>query len=72
MQSLVAGPDIIATPGWFNNQKIIAMIMKQEVLQIIEQVKEYIDKYQSEIIDMYNNLRQLIYDRVSCEQEESL
>ena len=37
-----------------------------------EQVKEYIDKYPSEIIDMYNNLRQSIYDSVSCEPEETL
>ena len=31
-----------------------------------EQVKEYIDKYPSEIIDMYNNLRKMIFDSVSC------
>ena len=37
-----------------------------------EQVKEYIDKYPSEIVDMYNNLRQLILDSVSCEPEETL
>lgn len=37
-----------------------------------EQVKEYIDKYPSEIIDMYNHLRQMILDSASCEPEETL
>ncbi|MBQ7781671.1 MAG: DUF1801 domain-containing protein [Lachnospiraceae bacterium] len=37
-----------------------------------EQVKEYIDKYPSEIVDMYNNLRQMIFDSASCELEETL
>lgn len=37
-----------------------------------EQVKDYIDKYPSEIIDMYNNLRKMIFDSVSCEIEETL
>ncbi len=37
-----------------------------------EQVKEYIDKYPIEIIAMYNNLRQMIFDSVSCEPEETL
>ena len=37
-----------------------------------EQVKEYLDKYPSDIIDMYNQLRQLIVDRVSSEPEETL
>ena len=37
-----------------------------------EQVKEYIDKYPSEIIDMFNDLRKLIFDSVSCELEEIL
>lgn len=37
-----------------------------------EQVKNYIDKYPSEIIDMYNRLRQIIFDSVSCELEETL
>lgn len=37
-----------------------------------EQVKDYIDKYPSEIIDMYNDLRDLIFDSVSCEIEETL
>ena len=36
------------------------------------QIKDYIDKYPSEIIDMYNNLRQMIFDSVSCEPEETL
>ena len=37
-----------------------------------EKVKDYIDKYPSEIIEMYNNLRKLIFDCVSCEPEETL
>ncbi len=37
-----------------------------------EQVKDYIDKYPSEIIDMYNNLRKIIFDSVSYEIEETL
>lgn len=37
-----------------------------------EQVKDYIEKYPSEIIDMYNNLRKMIFDSVSCELEETL
>jgi len=37
-----------------------------------EQVKNYIDKYPSEIIDMYNQLRKLIFDSASCEIEETL
>ena len=31
-----------------------------------EQVKDYLDKYPSEIIDMFNNIRKMIFDRVSC------
>ena len=37
-----------------------------------EQVNDYIDKYPSEIIDMYNNLRKLIFDSVSSEPDETL
>ena len=37
-----------------------------------EQVKEYIDKYSVEIIDMFNNLREMIFDNTSCEIEEKL
>ena len=37
-----------------------------------EQVKDYLEKYPSEIINMYNNLRKLIFDSVSCELEETL
>lgn len=36
------------------------------------QVKEYIDKYPNEIIDMYNDLRQLVFDSASIEPEETL
>ena len=37
-----------------------------------EQVKDYISKYPSEIIDMFNNLRQTIWDSISGEPEETL
>ena len=37
-----------------------------------DQVKEYICKYPSEIIDIYNNLRELIFESVSCEPREIL
>ena len=37
-----------------------------------EQVKDYINKYPREIIEMYNNLRQIIFDSVSCKPEETL
>lgn len=37
-----------------------------------EQVKEYIDKFPSEIIGMFNALRKLIFDSASCEPEEKL
>lgn len=37
-----------------------------------EQIKDYIEKYPSEIIVMYNNLRKMIFDSVSCELEEKL
>lgn len=37
-----------------------------------EQVKDYIEKYPSEIINLYTNLRQMIFDSVSCEPEETL
>ena len=37
-----------------------------------EQVKEYINKYPAEITDMFNHLRQMIFDSVSCEVEEML
>lgn len=32
----------------------------------------YIDKYPSEIIDMYNNIRQVIIESASCEPKETL
>ena len=43
-----------------------------DVMQMNEQVKEYIDKYPSEIIEMYYGLRKMIFDSVSCEPEEKL
>lgn len=36
------------------------------------QVKEYIEKYPSEIVDLFNRLRQLIFDSVVSEPEETL
>lgn len=36
------------------------------------QVKEYIEKYSSEIVDLFNRLRQLIWDSISSEPEEML
>lgn len=37
-----------------------------------KQVREYIDKYPSEIIDMYNTLRKLIFDSISSEPQETM
>ena len=37
-----------------------------------EQVKDCVDKYSGEIITMYNDLRQLIFESASCEPEETL
>lgn len=37
-----------------------------------EQVKDYLDKYPSEIVDMFNNLREIIFDSVSSKPTETL
>lgn len=37
-----------------------------------KQVKEYIYKYPREIIEIFNNLRNIIYDGVSSEPKETL
>ena len=37
-----------------------------------EQVKEYIGKYPGEIIEMFYSLRQMIFDSVPCEPEETM
>lgn len=37
-----------------------------------EKVKEYINKYPIEIVDLYNELRSLVYDSVSQEVDETL
>lgn len=42
------------------------------VVQMNGQVQDYIDKYPSEIIDMFKNLRKMIFDSVSCEPKETL
>lgn len=47
------------------------LIDKGEV-QMNEQVKEYIEKYPSEIVALFSKLRQLIYDSTSTEPNETL
>ena len=47
------------------------LIDKGEV-QMNEQVKEYIGKYPSNIIEMFSGLRQLIYDSIAFEPNEAL
>ncbi len=37
-----------------------------------DQIREYLAKYPSEIIHMYNDLRKIIYDGISYEPEEKL
>ncbi len=37
-----------------------------------EQIKEYLEKYPSEITTMYNTLRKLIFDSVPSEPKETL
>ena len=37
-----------------------------------EQVKGYLEKYPREVIEIYSDVRQLIFDSVSCEPEETL
>lgn len=37
-----------------------------------EQIKEYIEKYPSDIIDIYNTLRKLIYDSSTSEPQETM
>ncbi|MBE5786112.1 MAG: DUF1801 domain-containing protein [Clostridiales bacterium] len=37
-----------------------------------EQIRAYLAKYPSEIIDMYSDIRRLIYDSVSAEPAETL
>lgn len=37
-----------------------------------EQVREYLEKYPSEIVDMYNILRKLIFDNISDEPQETM
>lgn len=37
-----------------------------------ELVKDYVDKYPSEIIERYNLIRQIVFDSVSCKPEERL
>ena len=36
------------------------------------QVKDYIDKYSKEIVDIYLELRQMVFDSVSCKPKEEL
>ena len=37
-----------------------------------EQIKTYLEKYPQEIVDMFTALRQLIYDSVSVDVEETM
>ena len=37
-----------------------------------EQVKNYIDTFPSGIVALYNNLRHLVFESVSCEPEETM
>ncbi len=37
-----------------------------------EQIKEYLENYPLEVVEMYNALRQLIYDSVLTEPQETL
>ena len=37
-----------------------------------KQVREYIEKYPNEIIDMYNTLRKLVFDSVPSEPRETM
>ena len=37
-----------------------------------EQIKAYLNNYPEEIADVFHKLRQLIFDSVSCEPEETL
>ncbi len=37
-----------------------------------EQIREYLNKYPNEIIDMYSTLRKLIVDSVSSEPQETM
>ena len=46
--------------------------IEMEDILMNEQVKDYVGKYSSEIIDMYNNLRQLIFESALCEPEETM
>jgi len=36
------------------------------------QVEDYIEKYPAEIMELFGKLRQLIFDSISCEPEETL
>ena len=37
-----------------------------------EQIKEQINSYSVEVVDMFEHLRQLLFDSAPCEQEEKL
>lgn len=45
---------------------------KLEMFGMNEQIKEYIAKYPSDIIEMYNALRQLIFDSVPSKPQETM
>ena len=37
-----------------------------------EEVKEYLEKYSNEIVDLFNRLRSIVFDSVSSEPKETL
>lgn len=45
---------------------------EKEVVKIKDQVKEYIEKYPSEIIYMFEQLRKIVYECVSSEPNETM
>ena len=37
-----------------------------------DQIRDFLDKYPNDIINMYKKIRKIIFDSVSCEPEEKL
>ena len=46
--------------------------LSQAELPMNEQVREYLEKYSNEIIDLYESLRKLIFDSASSEPQETM
>ena len=51
---------------------VIVNEQKSDAQDVGLQIKEYLEKYPREVIEMHSVLRQLIYDSVSSEPEETL